>query len=108
MYMSKPSLADLQRAVQISEQIEKLEAELKSVLSGFDAGNAKNTGSQASTKRLGRPAKRDAVIVSQPTGHETGGDGSKPKRKKSKMSAEGRAKIVAAVKARWAREKGAK
>lgn len=102
MYMSTPSIAQLQRAVQISEQIEKLELELKSLLSGIDVGNGV-VDNQPKAKRRGRPRKTETVVGEQSLGIETG-DG----KKKRKMSVAGRAKIAAAQKARWAKVKGDK
>lgn len=77
--MSHPSVQQLQRAIKISEQIEKLEAELAAIL-----------GKSSSSPSNKVPA---SVLAST----------SKPKRKKGKMSAEGRAAIIAAQKARWAK-----
>lgn len=72
-----PSIAELQRAIQIQEQIEKLEAELKAVLGGVT---------------IAAPVKTATV--------------DKPLKKKRTMSPEARARIVAAQKARWAKIKG--
>src|SRR5437868_13706101 len=79
--MSTPSIAELQRAIQISEQIQKLEAELKSLLDGGWASSGKTAG--------------DVVAA-------------KGRKKKGGMSAAGRAKIAAAQKARWAKVRGEK
>ncbi len=75
-----PSVQALKRAIQITEQIEKLQAELNQVLAGGG----------------GKPAPTAAP------------KGAKPARRKGKMSAAGRAAIVAAQKARWAKIKAAK
>jgi len=83
MAIPTPSIAQLQRAIALSEQIEKLEAELKSVLS-------QSTGGVSTAN--GKPGHAEP----------------RPTRKKSGMSAEGRARIVAAQKARWAKSKGQK
>jgi hypothetical protein len=77
--MSHPSVQQLQRAIKISEQIEKLEAELAGIL-----------GQSSPSPSYKVPA---SVLAST----------AKPKRKKGKMSAEGRAAIIAAQKARWAK-----
>ena len=74
-----PSIDQLKRAIAISEQIQKLEAELASVL--------------GSSAKASAPAKVAAVAV-------------KPGRRKRGLSAEGRARIAAAQKARWAKTKG--
>lgn len=77
--MPSPSISQLQRALSIQEQIEKLEAELKSLLSG--------------------------TASPQGVGHGNGSPRSSAKRK-SGMSAEGRARIAEAQRARWAKAKG--
>jgi len=71
----------LKRAIVVAEQIEKLKAELAAILGG------------TSTKQA-EPAK----VTSMPVRG----------RKRRKLSPEARARIVAAVKARWARVKGQK
>ncbi len=73
-----PSVSQLKRAIIIAEQIQSLEAELASILGG-------------------------AAAVSKLT-KKTAAAGEKPKRKYS-FSPEARAKIAAAQKARWARQK---
>jgi len=80
--MSSPTISQLTKALRIQEQIEKLEAELRSVLSGSESTASWSTGN-------GKQAS------------------AKPKvKKKSGMSAEGRARIAAAQRARWAKSKG--
>ncbi len=83
LYMSTntPSIDQLKRAVQISEEIAKLEAQLKAVLGGGAS--------------VGRPPKVAVAAV-------------RKGRKKSGMSAEGRARIIAAQKARWAKVRAEK
>jgi len=80
MYMSTPSIEQLKRAIVIQEQIDKLEAELKAVLSG-----AVSTVAPVQASPVAKPAK-----------------------KKRKMSAAGRANIIAAQKARWDKINGVK
>ena len=77
--------AALRRAAAIRDQIEKLQAQVTSILSG----TAPRRG-----RKPGRVAKKAAPSA-------------KP-RKRRKLSPEARARIVAAVKARWAREKAGK
>lgn len=114
--MSTPSIAELQRAIQISEQIQKLEAELESLLGGAwvssgksavveSKGRKKKDGMSAAGRAKIAAAQRArwAKVKSEKT--ESAGTAPKAKKKKRKMSAEGRAKIVAAVKARWAKVK---
>ena len=79
--MSRPSTDQLQRAIKISEQIAKLEAELATILGG--AAPAKRAYTKRATSDVAAPAKK--------------------KRKKAKMSAEGLANIIAAQKKRWAK-----
>lgn len=74
-----PSVSQLQRAIKVAEQIESLEAELAAILGG-----------SAAAPKAGKKAA-DA-------------EGTKTKRKYN-FSAEARAKIAAAQKARWAKQK---
>jgi hypothetical protein len=77
-----PSIDQLKRAITISEQIHKLESELASIL--------------GASAKVSAPAKVAAVAA-------------KPGRRRRRrgLSAEGRARIAAAQKARWAKAKGA-
>ena len=77
-----PSAATLRRAIEISERIEKLEAELRAVLAG----------TSSATRSAAPKAVADA----------------KPAKKRRKMSPEARARIVAAQKARWAKVRAEK
>jgi hypothetical protein len=79
------SLSQLRHALQLSEQIAALEAELKSVLSGDDSDRRSEAGN-------GKQASAEP----------------KPRKKKSGMSPEGKARIAAAQRARWAKSKGEK
>lgn len=83
----------LRRAANIREQIEKLEAEYAAILSG--ASVAASGGVTRRGRKPGPKPKAEKVAA-----------GEKPARKKRKLSPEARERIVAAVKARWAREKG--
>ena len=74
--MNTPSISDLRKAVQIKEQIEQLQRKLASLL-----------GSRAT-------AAQTVLTASKAPG------------KKRTMSAAGRARIIAAQKARWAKIKG--
>ena len=78
-----PSIESLQRAVLLTEQIEQLQAELNRIFGG--SGGKVSTAPAAATPQAAKPG-----------------------RKKGKMSAAGRASIVAAQKARWAKIKAAK
>jgi hypothetical protein len=81
--MSHPSVQQLQRAIKISAQIEKLQEELSAI--------------------LGQPGPSPAYRVPASVLASTTAAAKPVKRKKSKMSPEGRAAIIAAQKARWAR-----
>jgi hypothetical protein len=82
--MPTPSLAQLKRAVRIQEEIEKLETELKAVLSGSELKQEVQPGGGKSVSSR------------------------KSKKGKRTMSPESRARIVAAQKARWAKYRKAK
>ena len=82
--MSRPSIDQLQRAIKLSEQIAKLEAELAAILG--NAGATKRAYTKKATSDVAAPAK-------------------KKKRKKAVMSPEGLANIIAAQKKRWAKVK---
>ena len=75
---SRPSVDQLKRAIQISEQIQKLEAELASIL-----GSSSKSAAASATKTKAKAGKR----------------------KKAQISAEGLANIIAAQKKRWAKVK---
>lgn len=77
MSTNTPSIDQLKRALEISEQIEKLQAEFASVFGG--------ASSVAVTKASAKPAAKQG---------------------RGKMSPEARAKIAAAARARWAKIKG--
>ena len=94
--MSLPSLTQLKRAIVISEQIEKLQAELQSILGS--TGTVSVTGKRKYTRKALVVAAEGAAVAAP----------GKKKKRKVKMSAEGRARIVAAQKARWAKVKKAK
>lgn len=129
--MPTPSLSQLQSALRIQEQIDTLEAELKSLLSGAGpsqgAGHGNGKTPAAESKRGGRrkmsAASRARIAAAQKarwakskgvagdTASETSpaSKGAKPEKKEGrKMSPEGRARIVAAQKKRWAAFKKAK
>jgi hypothetical protein len=112
------SLAQLQKALRIAEQIKKLEEELATVL-GWEVGNGKKISASIpkAERRGGKlvmsAETRAKMAASQQArwagkkGPSTGpaleaAKAGKPAKKKRKLSAEGRARIVAALKARWA------
>jgi len=82
--MQSPSIHQLRKAVKIADQIQKLEKQLAAILGG---------GSAPATKRRGgRPAKQPAEPKVKAA-----------RKKRGKLSAAGRAAIIAAQKARWAK-----
>jgi hypothetical protein len=104
--LSELSVSQLKRAVQIKEQIEKLESELSSLLgssSSRQAAPTKGGMSEATKAKLRAAAKARWAKVN--SGKSAGSKAAAPK--KSKMSAAARAKISAAAKARWAKAKAA-
>jgi hypothetical protein len=80
-----PTLDQLQRALEIAEQIQRLEEELQSVLGGRSVAGASATKKVTSLAAPAKPGKRG--------GRRT-------------FSAESRAKMAAAQQARWAAKKG--
>lgn len=83
------SAENLRRAAAIREQIESLEAEYQAIISGVEVRR--------------RPGRKPKNLVAVPVAAAAA---PKPAKKRRKLSPEARARIVAAVKARWAREKG--
>ena len=88
----QPSADTLRRAASILDQIEKLQAQFGAILGGTAPRRGRKPGPQ--------PKAEAAEVPESPAPMK--------RRKKRKLSPEARAKIVAAVKARWAREKGRK
>ncbi len=90
--MSSPSLAQLKRAITISEKIEALQAEMAGILgtSRDVVGNGK--------RKYTRRATAEA-------GEEEAAPEKKPRKKRKPLSDEARAKIVEAQKKRWAKIK---
>lgn len=85
----------LRQAADIRDQIDSLNDRLRSILSGGSAAEV----SAVAPKRRGRPPGVKNVESSDSE------DAAPKKRKKRKMSAEGRERIRAAQKARWAKIK---
>ena len=77
--MSTPTISQLKHAIALSEQIEKLQAELASLLGGA--------------------SKVPAFVTAAPPVKAT-------RKGRRRMSAEAKAKIAAAQRIRWARQKG--
>jgi len=101
-------LEQLKRAVQIKEQIAKLERDLSGLLgASTSSSKTKPSGMSAATREKLRAAakarwgkiKRENKAGSAPA--------SKPAKRQFKMSPAARAKLAAAAKARWAKAKAA-
>lgn len=86
MSSTVPSLETLKQATIIAEKIQALQAELESLLAGGET-----------VKRRGRPAKAKTETVE-----------SEAAPKKRTISEEGRQRIIAAQKKRWAAKKKAR
>jgi len=94
----------LERALHIRKQIDQLNEVLKEL---FGPSPVSLAGMQTSApKKRGRPRKVQSTAPMDEL--SPGAAELKAKRKKRKMSPEGRAKIAAAQKARWAKAKGEK
>ncbi|HEY3899829.1 MAG TPA: hypothetical protein VGM54_14515 [Chthoniobacter sp.] len=119
-----PSIDQLKRAVSISEEIERLQAELESLLGAGVKVSASVSAAPAGPKtrrgKRGLSAEGRARIAAaqkarwaktKDASPAPAAEGAKPARKgkgKRQLSPEARARIVAAVKRRWARQKKAK
>jgi hypothetical protein len=125
MPTTNPSIAQLQRAIVISGQIERLKRDLKSVLSGGQAtdgvstGNGEQASAEPATKKKrtmsasarkriaaaqkARWAKSKGEKATVPVEAKAAPKAAKPGKKMRNMSPEARARIVAAQKARWAK-----
>ncbi len=102
--MEIPSLRQLQRSIKLTERIEKLQAELASVFSGISKAIEPKAKKSKARKRKNARVQKAKLANPAPAGPTA--PIVKPK-KKRKMSAAGKARIVAAQKARWAKIKGA-
>jgi len=111
--MPIPTLDRLRKALQISEQIESLKANLASFFAGVADVSTKMYAASVTTpkKRTMSAAGRARVAAAQRS-RWAKQKGSEPapaaKSKKTGLSAAGRARIIAAQKARWAKVKGRK
>lgn len=121
--MSIPNLAQLHQAIAITEQIESLQAELANLMAGSDqptsaagsaptakGGKRKMSAATIAKMRASQQARWSKRInVVPPLDTLLKAPAVKPAKVKAKrtMSPEGRARIVAALKARWAAKKKA-
>jgi hypothetical protein len=104
MTIAQLSAAQLQEATHLKQQIERLEAKLYSLLDLSQNGTPTQASSKASKaeKKPKRRARRKRTVTSaQPAEATT----AKPVKRKRKMSTEGRARIAAAARKRWAKVK---
>ncbi|MEO6741919.1 MAG: hypothetical protein ABIP20_16875 [Chthoniobacteraceae bacterium] len=110
-----PTLNQLQRGLQLSQQIASLEAELASIFSGSAAPGKAPVKASPATKADGRTGKRSPETIAKMKAAQQARWAKKKApapaakaqvaKKKGGMSAEGRARIVAAQKLRWAKIK---
>ena len=116
MSNNTPSLAQLKRAITISEQIESLQSQLASILGGsaplVGSAPAPTARKVRKGKRTVSPEARAKMAAAQKArwAKKKGGEApaAKPAKRKGGLTPEGRAKLAAAMKARWdARRKGA-
>ena len=119
MSNNTPSLAQLKRAISISEQIESLQSQLASILGGsaplVGSGPAPAATKTRKGKRTVSPEARAKMAAAQKArwakkkgGAAPAAPAAKPAKRKGGLTPEGRAKLAAAMKARWdARKKGA-
>jgi chorismate synthase len=90
--LSDFTVAQLQKAITIKEKIEKLENELNTILGGISTDNP-----IVESIKPGKPDKNAKKPISTAA----------TKRKRT-MSAEGKAKMAASAKARWAKHRAEK
>ena len=116
--LSDISTEQLQRALEIKQQIESLQDELNSIFGGASVGVKRGPGRPklgrppGSGRKTMSPAARKAIGAAQKArwakqkGEAAPAAEEKPARKgKRKMSAAGRAAIAAAARKRWAEAK---
>ena len=107
-----PTLAQLQRAIVISEQIEALQAEMKGIFSGSAPSAKAAPTAKAAPAKTGTFKRSPETIAKMKASQQArwaklkAPASAKTPAKKGGMSPEGRAAIVAAQKARWAKIKG--
>ncbi len=113
--LSNLSVEQLKRAVQIKEEITRLEAELGRVLGGGSAGNGPSGGggrrgvmSAAARERIAAAQRARWARVKGTAGAQPAPKAASAKPGPRKMSAAARAKIAAAARARWARVRAGK
>jgi hypothetical protein len=133
--MPTPTIAaidNLKQALAIAEHIQELETELRSVLNGSTAAPAPSAPISSPAKKRGGKRKMSPATIAKMRASQQArwakkrgatlgvvspldtlneapkGKAAKPAKRKSKLSPEGRARIVAALKARHAAKRAAK
>jgi hypothetical protein len=106
--ISNLSLEQLKRAVQLKEQIAKLERDLSGLLgSSTSSSKNKSSGMSAATReklRVAAKARWGKIKRENKAGNAST---SQPVKRQFRMSSAARAKLAAAAKARWAKAKAA-
>jgi len=105
------STDQLRRALQIKQEIESLQGQFNSLLSGtiqnrkskIQNGVGRRTMSASARARIAAAQRARWAKVKR-----TSSNGSAPRKRRNKMSAAGRARIAAAARARWARVRAGK
>lgn len=119
--MPTPTIAQLQQAISIAEKIEKLQTELAGLIGGSSSTPSLAPAAvRPKGKRGGRRTMSAATIakmrasqqarwakVKGPSAATSEAPAAKSRKKKRKLSPEGRARIVAALKARHAAKRNA-
>jgi hypothetical protein len=111
--MSLPTFAQLQRALHISELIEKLQSEFSAIFGGSSAPTKATRGSKRKGKRTMSPEARERIAAAQRARWAKAKGGSTAKKekpvksgkKKRVVSPEARARMAEAAKKRWAARK---
>jgi hypothetical protein len=104
MSLAALSVRQLQRAVEIKQNIEALEQELSRILGAAPAAPVAAIRAKKRTMSVAARAKIAAAQKAKWAGRKKAAAPAKPAPgKKRKVSPEGRARISAATKARWAR-----
>jgi len=106
MNSSDISTDQLRSALQIKEQIESLEQQLNSLLSGQIVNRKSSIANGVGRRRTMSASARARIAAAQRARWakvKRNSSSTTAPRKRRKMSAAGRARIIAATKARWAR-----
>ncbi len=117
--LSRVTVDQLRRAIEIREQIEQLENELNQVLGGSEAGEPAGAPPPARARRTGKGTRsmsdeaRARISAAQKARWaarraESPATNSRPAKQKRHLSEAARARISAAAKTRWAKYRAAK